>query len=104
MTPEALIAVSAAVVALTQLAKWSGLPDKYGPIAVLAFALLGVLFWGWSNAALSRALAWNFFAGWIVVATSASGVYGFSRAAVAASVTTIGAPPAGGGAEPTEKR
>lgn len=101
MTAEAIVAVSAAVVALTQLAKWSGLPDRHGAIAVLGLALVGVLFWGWSHDVLARAVAWDFFAGWISVAMSAAGIFGFTRASSEA-VVRVTAPPAGGaGGNPT---
>jgi len=102
MTAEAIIAVSAAVVALTQLLKWGGIPDRHGPAAVLALSLCGVLFWGWSHGALTRAASFEFFAGWITIATSAAGIFGFTRAS-AEPLTRVVAPPAGGGAEPTVK-
>ena len=44
MNAESIVAVSAAVVALVQLVKWAGLPDHYGPVAVLVLSLFGVLF------------------------------------------------------------
>nr|AUN37453.1 hypothetical protein [uncultured bacterium] len=47
--------VSTVVVALTQLVKWMGLPDKRGPLAVLGLAFLGVGLFGWSQGAISRA-------------------------------------------------
>jgi hypothetical protein len=88
MTADAIVAVSAAVVALTQLCKWGGVDNKYGPIAVIGLSLCGVLFWGWSHDALSRAGSFDFFAGWITVATSAAGIYGFTRASSEA-ITTV---------------
>jgi len=94
MTADAIVAISAAVVALTQLVKWSGLPDKMGPLAVLLFSLGGVLFWGWSYEALSRHAAFEFFGAWISVATSAAGIFGFTRAGSEA-VTRTSAPPKG---------
>jgi hypothetical protein len=103
MTADAIIAVSAAVVALTQLVKWSGLPDKHGPLAVLTLSLLGVLFWGWSQMAFSRAASWEFFAGWITIATSASGIYGFTRAGAAVLTQALPPPATGAGSEPTVK-
>lgn len=103
LTSQAIMSISAAVVALTSLLKWAGVKDHYGPGAVLAVSLLGVLFWGWSNAALSRESAFDFFAGWVAVSMSAAGVYGFSRASGAA-LTRMTAPPASGaGSEPTIK-
>jgi hypothetical protein len=90
------------VVALTQLVKWAGLPDRLGPISVLLLALVGVLFWGWSQGEISRATAFGYFAGWVAVATSAAGVFGFTRAGGDA-LTRATAPPPGAGASPTIK-
>jgi hypothetical protein len=101
MTADAIVAVSAAVVALTQLVKWGGVPDKYGPLAVIGLSLCGMLFWGWSHDALSRAASFEFFAGGVAVATSAAGIFGFTRASSEA-VTRVTAPPTGGaGGNPT---
>lgn len=100
MDGEAIMSVSAAVVALTQLLKFGGLPDTKGPLAVLGLALFGVAFWGYSVGNFERAVAFQYFAGWIAVATSASGVFGFTRAASTA-VTSTKAPPSGAGASPT---
>lgn len=102
MTGEAIVTVSAAVVAVTQLLKWSkAVPDKWGPLAVLALAALGVGLWGYSTSTYQRSDTFTYFAGWIAVATSAAGVFGFSRAASSA-VTAAKAPPASGaGSEPT---
>ena len=63
MDAEAVISVSAAVVALVQLSKWSGIPDKFGPIAVLLWSLVGVTFWGWSQGTFERTTAFAYFAG-----------------------------------------
>lgn len=102
MNGEAIISVSAAVVALTQIVKWSGLPDRWGPIAVLALAAIGVGVWGYSQGGVMQADVFTYFAGWIAVATSASGVFGFTRAA-ASAVTSAKPPPSGAAQNPTEK-
>lgn len=103
MDGEAILSVSAAVVALTQLLKWAGLNDKLGPLVVLALAAVGVAFWGYSVGNFERARAFEYFAGWIAIATSAAGTFGFTRAATSA-VTAATAPPAGGaGSNVTEK-
>lgn len=102
MDGQAIITVSAAVVALTQLLKWGGVvTDRRGPLMVLALALVGVAFWGWSSGDFSRASAFGYFAGWIAVATSAAGVFGFTRSGPA-SVTATKEPPPGAGASPTD--
>lgn len=79
MNAEAILAVSASVVALVQLVKWAGLSTKYAPVAVLVCSLMGVLFWGWSTNTMTRATAFEVFAGLIAVMTSAAGVFGFVR-------------------------
>jgi hypothetical protein len=103
MDAEAVITVSAAVVALVSLVKWAGMSDKLGPVAVLVLALGGVAFWGYSKGTFERTLAFEYFAAWISVATSAAGVFGFTRA-TSSAVTAMKAPPGGGaGSSPTVK-
>jgi hypothetical protein len=100
MDGQAILTISAAVVALTQFTKWSGLPDKHGPIAVLALSALGVVLWAFSAGTYVRTETFTYFAGWIAVATSAAGVYGFTRASKEALTKTT-PPPAGAGGSPT---
>lgn len=103
MDGGAIVSVSAAVVAVTQLAKWAGLNDKLGPIAVMLLAALGVTVWGYSEGTFERTQIFEYFTGWIAVATSAAGVFGFTRAGSSA-VTSIKEPPKGGaGGSPTMK-
>lgn len=102
MDGAAIVSVSAAVVALTQLCKWAFLTDRYGPIAVLVFAFAGVALWGFSVGTFERTQLFDYFAAWVAVATSAAGVYGFSRASGEA-LTKMSAPPSGAGADPTLK-
>jgi hypothetical protein len=104
MPSDATVAVSTAVVALTMLVKWAGLKDSYGPLAVLALSAFGVAFWGWSKGVMTQTMAFDYFVGWIAVATSAAGVFGFTRS-IPASVTT-GSPRSvipGAAQNPTEK-
>lgn len=103
MSSEAIAAISISVVSLTQLVKWAGLADKWGPIAVMVLALLGTVFWGWSQGDFARMSAFSYFAGWIIVTTSAAGVFGFTRAGGEA-VSRMTPPPGGGaGSSPTIK-
>lgn len=102
MDAEAIVAVSAAVVALVQLVKWAGLPDQRGPIAVLVLAAIGVAVWGWSRGTFERTQAFGYFAGWLAVAMSAAGIFGFTRSGPAA-VTATKEPPRGAGAEHSVK-
>lgn len=82
MDAQAIITVSAAVVALVQLVKWAGLTDSKGPLAVLALSSLGVAVWTYDQRAIFTGglPIFELFAGWIAVATSAAGVFGFTRA------------------------
>jgi O-antigen/teichoic acid export membrane protein len=100
MSAQDVITVSAAVVALVQLAKWAGVPDGKGPIVVLVLSLLGVAFWGYSVGNYTRETAFAYFAAWIAVSTSAAGVFGFTRQANTA-ITATKEPPSGAGASPT---
>jgi hypothetical protein len=80
---EAILSVTTAVVSLTQLAKWSGLPTKLAPLGVVLLSLLGVGFWAWTQGGVSRELAFDYFAGWVSVAMASAGVFGFVREAPA---------------------
>lgn len=103
MDGEAIIAVSAAVVACVQLSKWTGVPDKWGPVAVMLFSIMGVALWGWSVGSFARAAAFAYFVGCVNVMLSAAGVFGFTRAGGEA-VSRMTTPPAGGaGSNPTLK-
>ena len=103
MDGEAIISISAAVVALTQLIKWAGVPDKVGPLAVMVLSLLGTGFWGWSVGTFERMQAFTYFAGWIAVTTSAAGVFGFTRAGGDAVHRVTSPPSSGAGDSPTLK-
>jgi len=56
------------------------LPDRLGAVAVLALAALGVALWALSRGGMDLHDAWELFAGWIAVATSAAGTFGLARA------------------------
>lgn len=103
MDGAAIIAVSAAVVALTQLFKWAGIPDRWGAVAVLVLSLVGIGFWAWSEGRFERTQAFDYFAAWIAVATSAAGVFGFTRAASGAVSSMTPPPASGAGNSPTVK-
>jgi hypothetical protein len=79
---EAIMAVSTAVVALTQLMKWWGvISHRKGVVGVIVFSTACVALWAWAHIdTVSRQTAWDYFMGWIAVVTSAAGVYGFTRA------------------------
>src|SRR5688572_19603920 len=103
MDGEAIISISAAVVALTQLVKWTGIPDKLGPIAVMVLSLIGVAMWAWSVGTFEQTQAFEYFAGWIAVTTSAAGIFGFTRAGGEAVSRMTPPPSSGAGSSPTLK-
>jgi hypothetical protein len=80
MNGEAIMSVSAAVVALVSLIKWAGVTEKFGPVAVLCLSGIGCGIWGFSTGDVDRTTFFGYFAGWVAVATSAAGIYGFTRA------------------------
>jgi hypothetical protein len=81
---------------VTQLAKWSGVDDKHGSIPVVLLSLLGVVFWTWDQGDSHRGAGFTYFAGWVAVATSTAGVFGFTRATREAATKTSTTPPGGG--------
>ena len=90
MPSETVIAVAGSVTALTQLFKFWGVPDRYGPYVVLSLSLLGVLVWAASQPdPLSRLHLWQYFAAVVNVMVAAAGVYGFARATSANQVTSL---------------
>jgi hypothetical protein len=99
-----VITISAAVVTLVQLAKWAGLSDHWGPVAVMFFSMLGVGLWGYShNQPFAGTMVWEYFTGWINTALAAAGIFGFTRA-TASSVSKFSPPPnTGAGSNPTDK-
>lgn len=101
MNGEAIVSVSAATVALTQITKWMGIPDKWGAVAVLVISAIGVSIWAYSQGEFLRTEAFSYFAGWIAVATSAAGVFGFTRAAASAVTKASPPPDAGAGTNTT---
>lgn len=94
MTPEAVLTVSAVIIALVQYLKWSNLiPDKRAPVVVAALAAFGVTVWVISFAdELSRRMVFSLVAAWINVTLNAAGIYGFARTDIAQNLTK-GTPP-----------
>jgi hypothetical protein len=90
MSAESIMVVSAAIVTLTQLLKWfKVIGESHGAPTVLLLAVFGVGLWGYSHESFyDRTLVWNYFTAWITVATSAAGVFGFTRAAAEAVTST----------------
>ena len=89
------LAISTAVVALVQLSKWGGLPDRYGPLAVMLYSLLGVGLFGFSKMIpFAGPNIWEYFVGFIAVMLQAAGIFGFTRAS-AEAVSRMTPPPGG---------
>jgi hypothetical protein len=74
-----MLTVSAVVVALAQLVRWAGLPERWAPVAVGTLAALGVGLWAVAAGPAPTSAAFDYFADWVSVATSAAGVFGFTR-------------------------
>lgn len=95
------LAISTAVVALVQLSKWGGLPDRFGPLAVMAFSLLGVGLFGFSKGiGFVGPNVWEYFVGFIAVMLQAAGIFGFTRA-TGTAVSRMRPPGGGAGDSPT---
>ena len=75
-----ILTVSAVVVALAQLVRWAGLPERWAPITVAVLAALGVGLWAAAAGPPAPGAAFDYFAAWVTVTTSAAGVFGFTRA------------------------
>ncbi len=80
IAPDDILMISATVLTLVQLLKWTGLEGAGAKLAVLLVSGASVGLWAWSQGALTdRALVWELFAAWMAVATSAAGIYGYGR-------------------------
>lgn len=101
MDGQAIITVSAATTALVQLLKWAIVPDKWGPIVVLSIAAFGVGLWAFSQGNFERNSLFDYFSGWVAVALSSAGTFGFTRAASTAVTATKAPPPGGAGSDRT---
>lgn len=106
MDAQQISTIAAGVVVAVQLAKWVGLKDSMGPIAVILFSVIGVSISVWSSGvawADLRPIADDLLFALINIITGAAGIFGFTRAAVGA-VTNISPPPSyGAGSSPTSK-
>jgi hypothetical protein len=96
MDAQAMAAVSAAVVALTQLLKWMGINEQRAPLVVMGVSAMGVLLWGFSVGSFVRAQLFDYFSAWVMVSLAAAGVYGFTRSMPSAVGATKEPPPGAG--------
>lgn len=86
MNAEAIITVSALVVALSTLIKWAAPGDSISGVRALLLVFLlsglGVGAWVFSLATtVDRTWTFGILSAWAAVATSAAGVFGFASAA-----------------------
>jgi hypothetical protein len=72
------MAISAAVTALTQLAKWQGVPRQYAPLVVVLLSILVTALWAFSQGDFGRQSLFSYFAAALTIAMSAVGIYGFA--------------------------
>lgn len=98
-------AIGLLAVGIVQYAKFAGMPDGWGPFAVVIIAILIVGLWALGE--FQRAHMYGSPLGYLFdvanVTFAAAGAYGFSRANSAASVTTWGRnPPSGPFQAPTD--
>jgi hypothetical protein len=75
-----ILTVSTIVIALAQLVRWAGLPDRWAPLTVAVLAAVGVGLWAVAAGPGTPGAAFDYFAAWVTVTTSAAGVFGFTRA------------------------
>jgi len=103
MDAQAILTVGAAVVALVGLLKWMGVNQDLHPLAVpitlLVCSIIGVAFWAWSQADITRESAFDYFSGFVLVMTSAAGVFGYTRT-TAESISQIRTGTGDGGIDP----
>jgi hypothetical protein len=76
----AIVQVSAVVVALMYLLRWSGVPHRWAPLLVAVLAALGVGIWAYAHGPINRADSFTYVAAWVAVATSSATVWGFAWA------------------------
>lgn len=86
MDAEAIVTVSALVVAIATLLKWAAPGDSISGVRALALVFflsgLGVGAWVFSLATpIDRTWTFGILSAWAAVATSAAGVFGFASAA-----------------------
>lgn len=79
MNASAIMAVSTAVIALTQIVKQMGVPKRWAPLVVLLFSAIGVTIYGYSTETFVRNQLFSYFSGWILVAAAAVGAYETAR-------------------------
>ena len=86
ISAEQVMAISAVVTTLTQIAKASGVK---GPTALLVcgvLSALAVVLFGYSNVGFAREATWSYFAAWASVYLAAVGIFGIIDAGPAAAL------------------
>lgn len=87
-----ILTISGAVVLLTELIKFGGIPDKWGLLVAALTSVLGVAAYMASkpDLVLSRLVIWPLFTATVTTLATAAGVFGFVRQSRASDVTTMG--------------
>lgn len=101
VTQTVVVTVSGLVVALTSVFKWMGVPDRRGPILVLALSLVMTVFLAWTQSNFGRRTALDYFAVFVNILLASAGVFGFTRATPAAVSSFTKPPDSGAGNNPT---
>lgn len=91
MDAQAVIAVSASVVALIQILKATGLTGRWALVTSAVLSAVGVALWGYSVGTFARTQTFEYFAAWIAVLTSAAGAFGIVNGGAEAVTSVKGA-------------
>lgn len=87
MDAAAAIAIGGLVTALAQVAKWAGLKDSQGPLAIVVLSALATGLWVYSKGRYSRDLLFDIVTGGANVMLTSAGIFGFTRSIPASVIT-----------------
>ncbi len=91
MNTQTALTIGAVVVPLTEVVKFfAPVPQRWGILVAAFWSALGVALWGYSQATpFDHTQAFDYFAGFASVLTTAAGVYGFVKNVTAEGVTSF---------------
>lgn len=76
-------AITPPLIAITQIAKWAGMPSKFAPLAVVTFAALICAIWAYSEGPPSfGAMLFQYLVATLAATVQALGLYAFVTAKV----------------------
>lgn len=79
MDSQAIMLVSATVVAFTRLLVMFGVPHRYRAAVVIITTTMGIALWAYTQPELATQMdLFGYFTAWTAIATSAAGVYGLT--------------------------